>query len=119
MNKQKPTTVITAEQAAIAYWKAGELEDQYIERYREDAITKIKETKKCGFLWRKTRRITEKEREQKIEDVMEDIDFIMQVVSHKASSYYEISRDMKVLPGNQEVTVPVSIAYLAFATKED
>ena len=119
MSKPKPTTVITAEQAAIAYWKAGELEDQRIDRYREDEIAKIKETRRCGFLWRKTRLITDKEREEKIADAMEEVDFVMQIVSHRASAYYEISRSMKVLPGDQEVTVPVSIAQLAFTTKED
>lgn len=119
MNKQKPTTVITAEQAAVAYWEAGKLEDQCIDRYRENEIAKIKETRRCGFLWRKTRRITAKEREEKVADVMEEVDFIMQIISRKASTYYEISRSMEVLPGDQEVTVPVSIAQLAFTTKED
>ena len=114
MKSTKPTTTITAEQAAIAYWKAGEIEDEYIERYRQDEIAKIKDTVRCGFLWRNKRPITDGEREDLIEGVEEDISFVMQIISHKATAYYEISRSMKVLPKDQEVSVPVFIAQLAF-----
>ena len=114
MKSTRPTVVISAENAAKAYWKAGEIEDEYIERSRLEAIAKIKETRKCGFLWRKTRPITDAERKELIEEVEEDESFYMQLISHNAASYYEISRSMKVLPKDQEVTVPVTIAQLAF-----
>lgn len=114
MKNTSPTTTITAEQAAIAYWEAGKRKDAYIERHRQKELAKIKDTVRCGFLWRNKRPITDGEREDLIEGVEEDVRFEMQLISLNASSYYEISRSMKVLPKDQEVTVPVTIAQLAF-----
>lgn len=114
MRTTDPTTTITAAQAAVAYWKAGELEEDYIMRERIKAIDIIKETKRCGFLWRNKRPITDGEREDLVASAEEDLNFCMQLVQGNANKYFNLSRSMKALPEDQEVTVPVEIAQLAF-----
>jgi FtsZ-interacting cell division protein YlmF len=109
-----PTTVITAEQAALAYKKAAKRREERADAYLKDAVDSVSTTKRHGIFWRKTRTTTAKEHEKRVALAEEDANLFVQITLLKAHDYYEMSRSMEALPKDQEVTVAISIAELAF-----